>query len=344
MSEDQPMNGLLQDLRYAMRQLRKSPGFTAIAVLTPALGIGANSAVFSAIDAILLKPLPFPHGDELMLVRQYVPKEKSPSPFVAPVRLEDWNRMNSTFQALTGYDTEDVSETSGELPQKITRAGVSPRFLPVWGIAPSLGRDFAPEEERFGGPDAALISDRLWRNQFHSDPNAVGKKLWFGKYSSTIVGVMPASFLFPDKDVDVWVPVAPDAPYATRRDATWYTVIGRLKPFADVMGTLVYDKPKFAAVGFSACALLGFVLAVIGLYSVMTYIVALKTHDVGIRLALGAPHATIVRMMLTRGLRLTATGVLIGVPISLGLARLLSSQFRGISASDPVTLVLVIPE
>ena len=112
--------------------------------------------------------------------------------------------------------------------------------------------------------------------------------------------------------------------------------------FADAMGTLVYDKPKFAAVGFSACALLGFVLAVVGLFSVMTYIAALKTHDVGIRLALGAPHATIVRMMLKRGLTLTATGVLIGIPISLGLARLLSSQFRGISASDPLTLILVI--
>jgi putative ABC transport system permease protein len=224
------MNRLLQDLRYALRQLRKSPGFTAVAVVTLALGIGANTAVFSAIDAILLKPLPFPHGDELMLARQYLSTVKSTSPFVAPVRLEDWNRMNSTFQALTGYDKEDVSETSAELPEKITRAGVAPRFLQVWGIAPMLGRDFAPEEEHFGGPTVVLISERLWRNHFHGDPNVIGKKLWFGKNANAVVGVMPESFLFPDKDVDVWMPVPPDAPYANDRNSTWYTVVGRLKP------------------------------------------------------------------------------------------------------------------
>lgn len=224
------MNGLRQDLRYAVRQLRKAPGFTAVAVITLALGIGANTAVFSVIDAILLKPLPFPHGDELMLVRQYMPREKSGSPFVAPVRLEDWNRMNSTFQALTGYDTEDVSETSGELPEKITRAGVAPRFLQVWGVAPMLGRDFAPDEERFGGPGVVLISERLWKNHFHADRNVIGKKLKFGKSSSTVIGVLPASFLFPEKDVDVWMPVPPDAPYANDRNSTWYTVVGRVKP------------------------------------------------------------------------------------------------------------------
>lgn len=228
------MSGILQDLRYALRQLRKSPGFAATAIITLALGIGANTAVFSAIDAVLIKPLPFPHGDELMLVRQYTPKERSSQPFVAPTRLEDWNRMNSTFQALTGYDSEDVSETSGELPEKITRAGVAPRFLQVWGVAPMMGRDFAPEEERVGGPSVVLISDRLWRNHFHADANVVGKKLWFGKSSSTIIGVMPASFLFPEKDVDVWTPVPPDAAYASDRNSTWYTVVGRLKPGVSV--------------------------------------------------------------------------------------------------------------
>jgi len=93
-----------------------------------------------------------------------------------------------------------------------------------------LGRDFAPEEEHFGGPTVVLISERLWRNHFHGDPNVIGKKLWFGKNANAVVGVMPESFLFPDKDVDVWMPVPPDAPYANDRNSTWYTVVGRLKP------------------------------------------------------------------------------------------------------------------
>ncbi len=104
---------LAMNVRFAWRLIRKSPVFSVVVVLTLALGIGANSAVFSVIDAVLLRPLPFPHGDQLMLLRQYNPKQKSPQTFVAPVRLEDWNRMNSTFQSISGYYTQDDSETSG---------------------------------------------------------------------------------------------------------------------------------------------------------------------------------------------------------------------------------------
>src|SRR6266700_1945573 len=145
------MGTLLQDLKYGLRMLVKNPGFTAVAILTLTLGIGANSAVFSAIDAILLRPLPFPDGDELMRLEQYNPRARGQGTFVAPVRLEDWNRMNTTFQAIAGYYMEDESETSGTLPEKLTRALVTPRFLRVLGVPPALGRDFNPEEERFGG-------------------------------------------------------------------------------------------------------------------------------------------------------------------------------------------------
>src|SRR5882762_6641868 len=225
---------LAMNLRFASRLIRKSPVFSAVVILTLALGIGANSAVFSAIDAVLLKPLPFPHGDELMLLRQYNPKEKSPQTFVAPVRLEDWNRMNSTFQSISGYYLEDDSEISGVLPEKLAHAMVAPRFLQVLGVSPVLGRDFAPEEERFGGPRAVLISYRLWQRRFGGDPNVLGKSLRFDKYSLPIVGVAPAAFAFPDRSIDMWSPVPLDAPYAQSRENTWYTVIGRLKPAVDV--------------------------------------------------------------------------------------------------------------
>ena len=117
--------------------------------------------------------------------------------FTAPIRLEDWNRLNHTFQAITGYYTEDESETSGPLPEHLDNAIVAPRFLQVWGVAPELGRDFTPAEEHFGGPDAVLISNRLWHRRFHADPDVIGKQLHFGDHAHTIVGVMPASFRFP---------------------------------------------------------------------------------------------------------------------------------------------------
>src|SRR5438094_6738210 len=248
------VEGSLANLKSAFRFIRKSPSFSITVILTLALGIGANSAVFSAIDGILLRPLSFPNGDQLMELRQYNPKTRSPRTRLAPVRLEDWNRMNSTFQAITGYYTEDNSETSGPLPEKVTQAFVTPRFLQVWGISPALGRDFSPEEEHFGGPNAILISDRFWRRRFGADPSILGKRLRLGASAFAIVGVMPASFLFAGRDVDLWSPGPMDAPYAQSRAATWFTTIGRLKPgvkvaqgranLATVQANLARQYPK----------------------------------------------------------------------------------------------------
>src|SRR5689334_5984787 len=139
------LEAVLRNLKYSVRSLAKTPGFTATVVLTLALGIGANSAVFSAIYAILLRPLPFPNGDQLVRLAQTQPK--APEPEVAPIRLEEWNRLNSTLQGITGTYMEDSSETSGELPEKLRRAWAAPRFLQVLGVAPALGRDFTPQEE-----------------------------------------------------------------------------------------------------------------------------------------------------------------------------------------------------
>src|SRR5213080_3537288 len=141
------MDSAVANVKSAMRFLRKSPSFSATIILTLALGIGANSAVFSAIDAVLLRPLPFPDGDQLMKFAQYNTKAHNSQPFIAPLRVEDWNRMNSTFQAIAGYYAENASEISGPLPEKLTQAIVTPRFLKVLGISPVLGRDFSSQEE-----------------------------------------------------------------------------------------------------------------------------------------------------------------------------------------------------
>src|SRR5580700_7843280 len=126
------MDAMLRNVRLALRVLVKSPAFSITVVLTLALGIGANSAVFSAIDSVLLRPLPFPNSGEIVSIAQI--QAKTPQPQIAPARLEDWNRMNHTFQAISGYYTQDDSELSGDLPERLTHAFVAPRFVQVWGI------------------------------------------------------------------------------------------------------------------------------------------------------------------------------------------------------------------
>src|SRR5215468_5637643 len=178
------LDAALRNVRLALRALAKSPAFSITVVLTLALGIGANSAVFSAINSVLLRPLSFPNSDRIVSVVQI--QSKTPQPQIAPARLEDWNRMNHTFQAISGYYTQDDTELSGDLPEKLTHAFVAPRFLQVWGIAPQLGRDFNAEEEHSGGPNSVLISDGYWRRRFGASPVVTGKTLRLGAVSFTI--------------------------------------------------------------------------------------------------------------------------------------------------------------
>ena len=352
----------LANLKSGFRFIRKSPSFSIAVILTLALGIGANSAVFSAIDAILLRPLPFPDGDQLTELHQYKPKVKDPQTRVAPVRLEDWNRMNVTFQAISGYYTEDGSETSGNLPEKVTQAFVAPRFLQVLGVSPALGRDFSADEEHFGGPNAVLISDRFWRRRFGGDPNAIGKKLRLMGFSFSIVGIMPASFLFPDRDTDLWIPVPPDAPYAQSRENTWYSVIGRLKPhltaeqaranLATVQKQLAkqYPKPdaelmaeiqplKETTVGVARRSLwMLFVSVSLLLLIACTNIVALllaratqRQHEISVRFSLGASRTAVVTQLLTEAFVLAFIGAALGLFIAGGA----SSVFRSLAGNLP---------
>lgn len=162
-----PVEHTFANLKSGIRLLRRSPSFSAAVILTLALAIGANSAVFSAINAILLRPLPFPNSSELMMLLQSDRKASSESIAVAAIRLEDWNRLNGSFQAISGWYTEDASEASGILPERVKEAMVAPRFLQVWGIAPPVSH--GPECCRKGpssrgrriphrGRDAGILS------------------------------------------------------------------------------------------------------------------------------------------------------------------------------------------
>ena len=157
-------------------------------VLTLAAGIGANSAVFSAIDAVLLEPLPFPNSDRLVRVRQVMDTETQ----IAPARLEDWRRLSTSFEVLTGYYVEDASDTTGTLPERIRRAVVAPQFLEAWGVEAILGQGSVDAQARTGGPSAVVISDRYWRRRFGGDPEVLARTVRIDGQRYAIVGVMPA--------------------------------------------------------------------------------------------------------------------------------------------------------
>ena len=342
----------VRNLRLASRSLRKRPGFAVVVVLTLALGIGANSAVFTAIRTILLQSLAFPDAHELMRLEQYEPRTANPPAFVAPARLEDWQRLSRTFQAITGYYPDDISETSGDVPERLASAWVAPRFLQVWGVTPTLGRGFAPEEERFGGPRAVIVSGRLWKRRFGSDTNIGNRQLRVGQQSMAIVGVMPESFAFPERGVDVWAPSPPDAPVAQNRNATWFRAIGRLRPGvtaaeaqADIdrvqaqLGKAFPDTDaKFAVrvlalkdvivgdVGrslwllFAAVSVL-LLIACTNIAALLLARTADRQQEIAIRYSLGASRASIIGQLLTESLALAVVGSLAGLAVAAGALR-----------------------
>ncbi len=207
----------MTDLRFALRQLRKSPGFTFVAVLTLALGIGANTAIFSVIYAVLLRPLPYPNPDQLAIVTES--DASQPQISVSFPDYLDWKRENTTFEeiALSRRESFNLSGLEGRDPEQISGAIVTSNFFKVIGLRPQLGRVFTTEEDRVGGPLLAVLSDKLWQRIFARDPNVLGRTVNFGNQPYTVIGVMPPE-MFSPRTVEVWFPLM-------RRtdDVTWQT-------------------------------------------------------------------------------------------------------------------------
>ena len=197
---------MINDFRFAFRQLRKSPGFTCVAILTLALGIGANTAIFSVIYAVLLRPLPYPEADRLMIVT-----ETGASVPQIPVSFPDyvdWKRDNTVFEeiAISRRESFNLSGLEGRAPEQVSGALVTANFFKVIGLNPQQGRVFTEEEDRVGGPLLTVISDRLWGRIFSRDPNVLGRTVNFGNQPYTIIGIMPPQ-MFSPRTVDVWFPL-----------------------------------------------------------------------------------------------------------------------------------------
>ncbi len=227
---------LAQDLRYALRSLRRSPGFTFAVVLTLALAIGGNAAIFSLIRGILLRPLPYADSDRLVSVTELHQQEGER--LASYPTFQDWQRESQSFDGLTFIRGQTVIFRSPEGPEQLISGYVSPEFFQVTGSVPLVGRGFAPEEERQGGPDVAVISYPLWQRRFSRDPGAIGRTMTISGRSVTIIGVMPPGFGYPTW-ATLWMPIAnlpaSDQAVLTARGLhTDSRVIARLRPGVSV--------------------------------------------------------------------------------------------------------------
>jgi putative ABC transport system permease protein len=224
------MAAVMQDLRYGARLLVHQPAVTAIAVLTLALGIGANTALFSAVDAVLLRPLPYPDPDRIVMVWEKRPAEGVLDNYVAPADYLDWARLNTVFSTTGAFIATTLDLTGEGEPVRLSGARVSPGFFDVFGVTPALGRSFRPNEAVVGNHRVAVLGDAIWRTRFGADPDVVGRPIQLNGVSCDVIGVLPRTFEFPDKTIDVWIPLAIEGGQEQPRANHFLHVYARLAP------------------------------------------------------------------------------------------------------------------
>jgi len=217
-----------QDLRYGVRVLRKSPGFAIVAVLSLALGIGANSAAFSVIHAVLLRSLPFPDSDKLVVVKSQNGKTGETLPSVSPADFFDWKRQSQSFATMAAHSGWSITLLEGGESELIPADRVTEEFFSTLGVQPLLGRTFMPAEFKTGS-NVVILSHRLWQKRFGGDPNIVTKTLAVSEGRVTVVGVMPPEFKLPAY-AEAWTPVAQDSSEMQLRPSRYFDTVARLKP------------------------------------------------------------------------------------------------------------------
>jgi putative ABC transport system permease protein len=331
------MNTLWQDLRHGVRTLLKQPAFTLVAVITLALGIGANTAIFSVVNAVLLRPLPFKDSERLVMVwnkgAEAAGGDRTP---LALADLLDWRAQNKSFESIGALQYATLNYTGTEDPEQVPAVNVTANFFSVLGVGVQLGRDFVPGDEQTGSPRVVLLSDQFWRSHFGSDPQTVGRTINLNGVSTTIIGVMPAQLNFPNQNVQLWRALQWQQP--TRRGPYFFTGIARLKPGvpldqarADSASmTSSFDRGNFTfnflpintyIVGDVKPALLALLIAVtlvlliaaVNVANLTLVRAASRVKEISIRTALGASRARIVRRLLTESLLLAAAGGVCGI-------------------------------
>jgi len=218
---------IFSDLRFGLRLFARNPGFTAVAIITLALGIGATTALFSVVYAVLLRPLPYPHANQLAWIAEI--NDEDYASRVSYPNFEDWRADNHSFSAMAAYSGGETSVSGGSLPQRVQATIVSRGFFGLFGVQPTLGRLFLSEEHTAKAAPTALIADALWRSSFGANRGIIGRTIRMDGLPITVVGILPPSFTFPEH-TQLWVTVEAFHAEMETRTAHNYRVIGRLKP------------------------------------------------------------------------------------------------------------------
>src|SRR2546425_3269501 len=220
----------MNDLKFAFRQLLKNPGFSAVAVLTLALGIGVNTAIFSFVNTILLRPLPFNEPDRLVMVFTSYLANDSHKNWVAAPTLDEWRKQSTVFAGLAARGFGGFVLTGKDQPENIPGSRLSANIFRLLGIQPMLGRDFLPEEETYGKDHVVLISHELWRRRFGGDTGILGQSITLNDERYAVIGVMPPRTFFPERNTQLWTPLAFSPEQLRDHGSHNYLVYGRVKP------------------------------------------------------------------------------------------------------------------
>jgi putative ABC transport system permease protein len=347
------IENFFRDVRFGVRQLRKNAGFTTVALLTLALGIGANTAIFSFVNAILLRPLPFKDPERLVMVFEAFQERGSHKDAVGAPVLGQWRQLSRSFDGLAGRGFGDFILTGMGQPETLSGAIVSANTFSLLGVKPLLGRDFLPEEETFGKHYAAILSYELWNRRFGGDSNIVGQTITVNSQACQVVGIMPPHTFFPDGNAQIWMPLAFSPDRLSQRHAHSYLVYGRLKSGVSLAqaradmdqvagsiakadtqnkgwGAEVYPLQEIM-MGNSRTILLvllgsvGLVLliACANIANLLLARAAARTREFAIRMALGAGRGQIIRQLLVESLALATVGGIIGFALGQAGLRML---------------------
>ena len=351
---------VLRDLRYAWRTLGANPGFACVSVLALALGIGANSAIFTVVNSVLLEPLHFNKSDELAMVRERNLKAGFPQFSLSPGNYVDFREHNRTFSGLAAFAGQALNLAGVAEPERLRGARVTVNFFEVLRTNPALGRVFLPQEGQIGSHQAAVLSYGIWQRRFGGRREVLGQKLKLNEELYTVVGVMPADFQFPPR-TDIWTPLALKLAEWQQRGGHYLGGVGRLRPGVSTAGAQA-DLNTIAAraekafpasntgwdttvislqesvVGrvrpamLTLMAAVGFVLliACVNLANLLLARSSGRRREIGIRSALGAGKWRLIRQLLTESVLLSALGALVGLGLAWAGTRLLVNLSPGI--------------